>query len=193
MAGPPGKTAVTANARPQAVDTQTVQMNDRYVDGSIGEPFPLDLNESLRYAARVEIDPNNPVVKLCAEGISVEMAGKLDEAAKLYQRAWDARTDAYEACIVAHYLARVQSKTQDTFHWNAEALRYAELVDDGRVETFYPSLYLNMGKSHEDTGNKEEARQFYGLAADKAGILPEGKLADMVKQGAAQGLKRMAE
>jgi tetratricopeptide (TPR) repeat protein len=144
------------------------------------------------YAFRVEIDPNNPIVKLCAEGISAEMAGLVDEAASLYQQAWDARTDDYDACIVAHYLARIQRTTQDALYWNTEALRHAETVNDERVVQFYPSLYLNMGKAHEDAGNKEEAREFYGLAVEKAALLPEGKYADMVKRGSAQGLERVS-
>jgi hypothetical protein len=37
----------------------------------------------------MEIDPNNPVVRLCAEGIDAQMAGK-GEAARLYQEAWEA-------------------------------------------------------------------------------------------------------
>ena len=56
----------------------------------------------------MEIDPTNPVVRLCAESIGAEMAGKVDEAMRLYREAWEARRDDYEACIVAYYLARVQ-------------------------------------------------------------------------------------
>ena len=51
----------------------------------------------------MEIDPNNPVVKLCTEGIAAEMAGRVAEAAALYHQAWEARSDDYDACIVADY------------------------------------------------------------------------------------------
>jgi tetratricopeptide (TPR) repeat protein len=141
----------------------------------------------------MEVNSNNPVVKLCAEGILAEMAGQLKEAARLYQQAWLARADDYDACIVAHYVARVQSTPQDALHWNQEALRYAETVKDGRVDAFYPSLYLNLGKAYEDAGNKEEAKKFYGLAAGKTAILSEGEYADTVKHGIAKGLERVSE
>jgi hypothetical protein len=49
----------------------------------------------------MEIDPNNPVVKLCAEGIAEEIAGRAGEAAKLYEQACEIRSDDYEACIGA--------------------------------------------------------------------------------------------
>jgi tetratricopeptide (TPR) repeat protein len=139
----------------------------------------------------MEIDSNNPVVRLCAAGISAEMAGRLEEAARLYQQAWDARADDYDACVVAHYLARVQRTRGGVLYWNQESLRRAEAVNDARVEAFYPSLYLNMGKAHEDAGNKDEAKRFYGLAAEKAAVLPEGKYADTVRLGIAHGLERV--
>jgi tetratricopeptide (TPR) repeat protein len=141
----------------------------------------------------METAPNNLVVRLCAEGISAEMAGKADEAKRLYQQAWEARTDDYEACIVAHYLARVQRTPSEALNWNRESLRYADAVNDERVAGFYPSLYLNMGKAYEHLEKREEARKFYGLAEGKAVTLPEGKYGDMVRQGVAGGLKRVAE
>jgi tetratricopeptide (TPR) repeat protein len=141
----------------------------------------------------VEIDPNNLVVRLCAEGINAEMAGKVGEAKRLYEEAWEAHAGDYEACIVAHYLARVQRTPDDVLKWNRESLRYADAVYDERVAAFYPSLYLNMGKAYEDLGKREEARKFYGLAEGKAASLPEGKYGDTVRSGVAEGLKRVAE
>jgi tetratricopeptide (TPR) repeat protein len=139
----------------------------------------------------MEIDPNNPVVKLCAEGIRAEMAGDPEAALDFYMQAWGARTDDYDACIVSHYMARLQETPQDILRWNQESLNYASVVNDERVETFYPSLYLNMGKSYEDLGNQDEARKYYQLAEDALHVLPEGGYTDMVRQGVAAGLKRI--
>ena len=141
----------------------------------------------------MEIDPNNPVVRLCAAGVAAEMQGRLDEATRLYREAWEARQDDYEACIVSHYLARVQRTPNEVLAWNQESLRYADAVNDERVAPFYPSLYLNMGKAHEDLGNREEARKFYWMAEVKVASLPEGKYGDMVRRGVAEGLRRIAE
>jgi tetratricopeptide (TPR) repeat protein len=141
---------------------------------------------------RMEIDPNNPVVKLCSEGIAAEMAGDRTKAAALYRQAWDARKDEYDACIVAHYLARVQPTPQHALEWNQEALRLAEAVDQEKVKAFFPSLYLNVGKSHDDLGNKEKARKFYTLAAQTAEGLAGGRLTEMVRRGAADGLERVS-
>jgi hypothetical protein len=45
-------------------------------------------------------------------------------------------------------------------------LARAEAVGDERVWDFYPSLYVNLGRAHENLGNLAEARRYYQLAAD---------------------------
>lgn len=112
------------------------------------------------------MDLNNPVVKLCAEGTRAEFAGRTDDARNLFMQAWEASKDDYDACVAAHYVARYQTSPQDTLHWNQEALARADAVGDDRVRSFYPSLYLNMGHSHEVLGNQAEARRYYELAAE---------------------------
>lgn len=114
----------------------------------------------------MDIDTNNPVVKLCIEGTRAEFAGRMDEAGACYQEAWESAKDDYEACIAAHYVARLQKDAQDIFHWNQEALERADQSGDDRVKDFYPSIYLNMGKSYELLGNHIEAQHYYTLAAD---------------------------
>jgi hypothetical protein len=69
--------------------------------------YPL-LSTKFWFGVPLPIDPNNPVVKLCAEGIALEMAGRTSEAAAVYQQAWETRAHDFAACIVAHYVARVQ-------------------------------------------------------------------------------------
>jgi tetratricopeptide (TPR) repeat protein len=112
------------------------------------------------------MDTENPVLKLCVLGTEAEFAGEIDEAQRLYQEAWEAAQDDYEACIAAHYVARHQPTPQEKFDWNQEALRRAEAVGDSRVQSFFPSLYLNMGQSHELLGNLAEAQRYYDMAAE---------------------------
>ena len=107
------------------------------------------------------MDLNNPVIKLCIEGTQAEFQGQIDLARSHYQRAWECARDDYEACIAAHYVARHQNDPQQRLHWNQVALDKAKAVADGRVEAFYPSLYLNMGQSYELLGKREEAKRYY--------------------------------
>lgn len=112
------------------------------------------------------MDENNPVVKLCIEGTQAEFAGDPDKAHTLYQAAWNAASNDFEACIAAHYVARFQDDPQEKLRWNQIALDKANSVSDGSVKDFYPSLYINMGQSYELLGKIMEAKQYYNLAAE---------------------------
>jgi hypothetical protein len=111
------------------------------------------------------VNTDNLVVKLCIDGAHAEFEGRLDDARSLYWRAWEGAKDDFEACIAAHYVARFQQSPQDALHWNLEALARADAVKDERVQSFYPSLYANLGRSYELLGNEGEATRYYGLAA----------------------------
>ena len=111
------------------------------------------------------MDLTNPVISLCIEGTRAEFAGRQEDARAFYWQAWQTAKDDYESCIAAHYVARFQQKPEDIFHWNQAALTHADAVKDGRVKEFYPSLYLNMGRSYELLGNLDEAKRYYDLAA----------------------------
>ena len=137
------------------------------------------------------MDPDNPIVRLCVKGMEAEGAGRHDDARALFIQAWDAHTDDWEACIAAHYLARHQPTPEDTLRWNQEALDRAAAVADVRVHGFYPSLYLNLGHSHEQLGNLAEARRFYDLAAAEAKRLPEDRYGTTVRQGVKNGQGRV--
>jgi hypothetical protein len=82
------------------------------------------------------MDPNNPVVKRCADGMRAEGQGKHDEARTLFTEAWEAAQDDYEACIAAHFLARQQDTPQEMLRWNQESLNRANAVGDERVQVF---------------------------------------------------------
>ena len=111
------------------------------------------------------MDPENPVIRLCVAGTQAEFQGRGDRARALYLQAWAAAADDYEACVAAHYVARFQDDPAERLRWNELALRHAEAAGDERVGDFYPSLYLNMGHSHELLGEQAEAEKYYALAA----------------------------
>src|SRR4051812_25676125 len=103
------------------------------------------------------IDANNPVVALCAAGMAIE--GDADAARRLFEQAWDARTDDYDASIAAHFIARHQPNEDDRLHWNRLAVEHAERVGDERVRSLMASLYLNLADSLRATGDLVGAAQ----------------------------------
>ena len=139
----------------------------------------------------MEFDPNNPVIQLCVQGMNAEGEGKVEEAHQLFQRAWDTAENNFEKFTAAHYLARNQKDPDDVLKWNLEALSLAKTIKDDSTKGHYPSLYLNVAKSYETLGDKEEAARYYQLAADACAHLPAGKYADMTRSGVSAGLKRV--
>jgi tetratricopeptide (TPR) repeat protein len=137
------------------------------------------------------MDPDNPIVKLCAEGMQAEYQGRFDLARALFTQAWEARQNDLDACIAAHFLARQQESPEETLRWNEIALRSADAAGDERVHGFYPSLYLNLGFSHEVLGNLAEASRFYGLAEERISELDDGPYGNVVRNAIAQGLRRI--
>jgi tetratricopeptide (TPR) repeat protein len=137
------------------------------------------------------MDPNNPVVKLCVEGMRAEGLGRMDEARALFLQAWAACHDDFDACLAAHYVARHQDSPQETLRWNEEALKRAEAVGDERVQGFYSSLYLKLGHSYEVLGRLTEARRYYDMAAQRIDDVPAGRYGDVVRGGIENGRLRI--
>ncbi|MGW0983925.1 hypothetical protein ACWD33_24265 [Streptomyces xiamenensis] len=48
------------------------------------------------------MDPENPVVRLCARGMA-------NDDGELFLRAWEVASDDYERCVAAHYVARTRA------------------------------------------------------------------------------------
>jgi hypothetical protein len=144
--------------------------------------------ESLASADAVSpmIDPTNRVVMLCAEGMAME--GAPADAMRLFEEAWAARSDDFEAAIAAHFVARHQPTPAETLHWNALAVQHAERVSDGRAAGFLASLFLNLADAHEKLGELEPARSAVKRAATHLGQLPAGGYREFV----AGGVRRLA-
>jgi tetratricopeptide (TPR) repeat protein len=121
-----------------------------------------------------------------------EGIGKMDEAARLFDLAWTQSANDFERCIAAHYVARHQASAELTLQWNQQALDCANRTTDGSTSQFLPSLYLNLGKSHEDLGNTAEARRLYERAAVNLTSLSAGAYRDIVQDGIIRGLQRVA-
>ena len=136
------------------------------------------------------MDPENPVVKLCAAGMAAEGEGRGPDAKALFEQAWDSSRDDFEACIAAHYVARHQVTPEATLEWNERALRRAEAAGDDLARDFFPSLYLNYAHSLEQLGRTHEVCSHYGLAAGRLDDLPPSGYAQFVRGGVTAGQRR---
>ena len=139
----------------------------------------------------MELDPSNPVVALCAEGMAV--GGDPAAAAECFARAWDARRDDFDAAVAAHYVARHQATPAERLAWDARAAAYAEAAaaaGDERVRGLLASLYLNLGDGLLGAGRLGEARQAAERAAEALGAMPDDGYRAFVGGGVARLLRR---
>ena len=139
----------------------------------------------------MEFNPNNPVVKLCAQGMEAEVQGDIETARKLFTEAWERATNDFEAFTAAHYMARNQPDLEDELRWNLIALEKALKLENNNG--VLPSLYLNAGKSYEKLGMMNEAGKQYKLAHTYSAHLPKGNYGDMMRMGINEALKRTGQ
>jgi len=137
------------------------------------------------------MDLDNPVLKLCQEGMRAEAEERLPDARALFEQAWAARADDYDACVAAHYLAQRQDDPAETLRWNQESLRHAEAVGDERVAAFYPSLLAGVAMAHERLGDTVAARVAFERAAEHDSGLPADAYGDQLRAAVADGLRRL--
>ena len=137
------------------------------------------------------IDPNNPIMKLCVQGMESESKGNFEEASSLFLSAWAQTADDFERCIAAHYVARHQGSFEEALVWNQRSLDYAQALDDERVNGFLPSLYLNMGKAYEDLGRLEEARRYYAMSVKVLPTLYDDRYGGIVRDAVDRALERV--
>ena len=136
------------------------------------------------------MNPDNPVVKLCAQGMDYESKADFETASRLFLDAWQQSTDDFERCIAAHYVARHQKSPQEALVWNQRSLDHAEAIRDERVSEFFPSLYLNMGKAYEDLAMRDEACRFYAMAVEVLSSLPDNEYGRNVCGAVERALER---
>lgn len=139
----------------------------------------------------MQFDPENKIVKLCAEGMQMEGEGKMHEAATLFRDAWNKAENDFEKFTAAHYVARHQSNVADKLKWDQTALEHALRIEDEMIKGTYPSLYLNVAKCYEDLGDNENARTNYEKALTYCDILPLDGYGKMIRSGVNAGLSRM--
>jgi hypothetical protein len=137
------------------------------------------------------IDGESVVARLCAAGMAVD--GDAVAAGALFQQAWDARRDDYEASIAAHFLARHQPSLDESLYWNRVAAAHAEAVTDGRAKPLLASLYLNLADSYLALGDSAQA----GIVAEQGvaalRFLPDDGYRDFVSRALQRVCARIAQ
>jgi len=141
----------------------------------------------------MQFDPNNNVVRLCAQGMEMETKDKPEEANKLFLQAWDEATNDFEKFTSAHYVARHQKSIADKLMWDEIALNLALKIKDEPIKANCASLYLNIAKCYEDLNDIDNAKKNYQLALSFTNLLPDNGYGKMIKGGIVNGIERVTK
>lgn len=112
----------------------------------------------------MEFNPNNPIVKLCIQGMDMEEKGKSEDASRLFLQAWNEATNDFEKYTAAFYVARHQQNVADKLKWLETALQLALSINDDSVKGALSSLYSNIAQCYEDLGDGDHAKKNKDLA-----------------------------
>jgi hypothetical protein len=113
----------------------------------------------------MEFSPNNPIVKLCLQGMGMEEKGLGEEAGKLFLQAWNEATQSFERFMTAWFLARGQMQLADKLRWLEAALQAGLAIRDGSARSALPALYSNIAQCHEKLNHPDQAERNRALAA----------------------------
>lgn len=105
-------------------------------------------------------------------------------ARPLYEELWAAATrggDEYQRCIVAHFMAHAQVEPEALLTWHLRALQAADAVHDGRVTTFYPSLYANIADAYLRLDDPTQAKHYIDKARAVASTLQDDGYGRMIQ------------
>lgn len=141
----------------------------------------------------MQFDPNNKIIKLCADGNAAEGKGDPEMALSLFLQAWNEAGDPFEKFNAAHFGARHQKTETDKLKWDEMALKEALKADDADIKSTYPSQYLNIGKCYEDLQDPVLALENYKMAASYQEFLTDDGYGKRIRSVISYGLERILQ
>ncbi len=139
----------------------------------------------------MKFDLESKTIQLCAKGMELEGLGKREEAAAIFNEAWDNAQNDSERFTAAHYIARHQNTVSDKLKWDEISLQLAISINDENAKGAFPSLYLNIAKCYEDLNDQGNALKNYELAHAASNILPDDGYGNLIRNGIKNGIERI--
>jgi hypothetical protein len=112
----------------------------------------------------MDFNPNNNIIKLCLQAMSLEESDKAEDAGKLFLQAWNEATNDFEKFIAAYYVARQQENAAEKLKWLETTLQLALKINDPSVSGALPGLYAKIAKCYEDVNDADNAKRTDELA-----------------------------
>jgi hypothetical protein len=131
------------------------------------------------------------------DAIQLALTGQSELARERLGELWASLPleDSFHRCVLAHYMADLQTDPNAELHWDQLALDAAlaaspesfdEHLPDVTREAFLPSLHLNLASSYERTDALDLARRHAELALAAAAALPTTPQAETTRAAIAR-------
>lgn len=101
----------------------------------------------------MDFKADNPVVRLCLQGMAMEEKGQPEEAGKIFHQAWNEAAQGYEKFMSAFFIARQQTDCAETTKWLETAMGIATELMDDTVKSAMASLHASLSQCYEELGN----------------------------------------
>lgn len=113
----------------------------------------------------MDFNPNNPVVKLCLQGMNMEDLGKTEEAVQFFMQAWNEAANDFERFLAAWYIARCQADASSRLEWYETALQLALEVDNEAVRGALALLFQHIADCYEQLGDAGRSMKYHELVS----------------------------
>lgn len=137
------------------------------------------------------------------DAIGLALGGENQQGREALTACWAATTDTDHAqrCVIAHYLADVQSSLDDEVAWDEAALReHTHVVEEDlapvgltSAAALAPSLHLNLGDGYLRQGRVDNARTQVTAGLTSASALPVDGYGAHIRSGLERLQQRVEE
>jgi hypothetical protein len=127
---------------------------------------------------------NDTIIDIIGQAQTLVAKGDQDKAQELYNSSWNEAViskDHYQQCIIAHFMAHAQTSPEVQLMWHLRSLESAEIINDERVQSFYPSLYANIAEVFLRLGNIPQAKLYVEKAQSVEPVLPDDTYGYMIR------------
>jgi hypothetical protein len=135
--------------------------------------------------------------------VGLALAGDTERGREALTDCWQATTyaDHAQRCVIAHYLADLQSSLDEEVGWDEAALSEHAQVSDGDLapvgitstDGMAPSLHLNLGDGYLRQGRLDAAEAQLEAGMSARGALAADGYGDLIRSGLDRLEERLRE